>query len=337
MNPVSMVVLTWNGKHLLEECLPSVVEAAEHYGGPSEIIVVDDGSTDGSVEYLREHFPRVSVIALKENTGFQVGSNTGIKAARYDLVFLLNNDILLEGECIAPLAAHFTNEKLFAVGPLMRFPGSEEVLFSACGAQFRRGVLTDEWAARGGVDHCAQLSPTLYTCGGAMMFQKRIFEELGMFHHLYSPFYCEDVDICYQAWKCGYYVLYEPRSVVYHKSQATISKMFSKRYYEFVNRRNWLLLMWRNLTDKRYLAEHLLFLFPRLAGQCLRGERAEVAAFLGALGRLPYVVRARMARRKPYTRSDAEICEMLNPLNLLAPNLHFEIRPEGLVDKRKRT
>ncbi|GAB4339671.1 MAG: hypothetical protein Kow0099_14950 [Candidatus Abyssubacteria bacterium] len=314
--------------------MPSVVRAAEHYGGSCEIIVVDNGSVDGSVEYLQRHFPEVSVIALTENEGFRGGANTGIRAARHDLVFLVNNDMFLERDCIAPLAGHFTNPSLFAVGPLIRIPDSGEVLFSACAVEFNRGILRGIWAASGGVDHCGQLSPTLYACGGAMLFQKSVFEELGMFERLYDPFYCEDVDICYQAWKCGYYVLYEPNSVVNHKHQATISKVYSRKYYEFVNRRNWLLFMWRNLTDRRYLSQHLLCLLPLMAKQCLKRDTVQFTAFLGAVARLPHAIKARKGRRKMYTRSDAEIFEMLNMLKLLAPNLHFEIRPDGFFTKK---
>ncbi|GAB4339653.1 MAG: hypothetical protein Kow0099_14910 [Candidatus Abyssubacteria bacterium] len=331
--PVSLVVLTWNGKHLLEECFPSVVEAAEHYAGDTEIIVVDNGSTDGTVEYLHREYRHVSVIALDTNTGFQIGSNTGIKAARHELVFLLNNDMLLEPDCLAPLASHFTNGKLFAVGPLTYFPSSKEVLFSCSAARFDRGLLLEEWAASGGVDHCGRLSPTLYISGGSIMFQKRIFEKLGMFDLLYHPFNCEDFDICYRAWKLGYYMLFEPKSVVYHKHQATIPKAFSKRYYEFINRRNKFLLMWRNLTDPDYFRVHIAFLLPRVTKRTLKGDTLELKAFLAALTRWRQVTRRRRAEKKAYVRTDAEICKLLDMKNLLSPNPPFELRDDGLFLK----
>ncbi|MBI5117414.1 glycosyltransferase family 2 protein [Candidatus Poribacteria bacterium] len=331
--PVSLVVLTWNGKHLLEECFPSVVAAAGRYSGETELIVVDNGSTDGSVEFIRERFPKVCLISLRTNTGFQVGSNTGVKAAKHGLVFLLNNDILLDADCIAPLARHFTNEKLFAVGPLMLFPCSSVAIYSCSGVRFSRGELLEEWAISNGVDLCGRVSPTLYLSGGAMMFQKQIFEELGFFDALYNPFSCEDLDICYRAWKMGYYMLYEPASIVYHKHSATIPKVFSRRYYDFIMRRNKFILMWRNITGCRYLVEHLTFLVPRIIRRWMNGNTLEIDAFLMALLRVPRIVARRLREKKGYVRSDAEICGMLSIENLLSPGLMFEIGAGGIEFK----
>jgi GT2 family glycosyltransferase len=327
---VSLVVLTWNGKHLLEECLPSVVRASEEYGGPSEIIVVDDGSSDGSAEYLRENFPLVRVVELDKNSGFQVACNMGVRTARHDIVFLLNNDILLSPDCVEPLAAHFKNEKIFAAGPLMRFQNSDSVYFSCCGVKFSRGLLIEDWAAVGGTDLCGHLSPSMYLSGGAMMFRKDVFEGMGMMDSLYHPFYCEDFDVCYRAWKKGYFILYEPRSVVYHKHSATISKNFAFSYYELVHRRNLFLLMWRNLTEPKYLFQHILFLFPRLLKRTLKGDIMELKAFLLALGRIPLVMNRRWVERNSYVRSDAEICEMLSLKNVLSSDHVFELDSEGL-------
>ena len=323
--PVSLVVLTWNGKHLLEECLPSVVLAAESYPGQAEIVVVDNGSVDRSVEYLREAFPQVSLIPLHTNTGFPICSNTGIRAARHDLVFLLNNDMFLEPDCIVPLVNDFTNEKVFAVGPLMLFPKSEVAIYSCSGVRFSRGRLKEDWAVTAdGVDRCGRPSPTLYVSGGAMMFRRHIFEELGMFDTLYNPFNCEDLDICYRAWKMGYHVLYEPGSIVYHKHQATIPKAFSRKYYAFINRRNKFLLMWRNLTDTGYFVRHIVLLIPHLFARILRGDTAELLAFLAALRRARQIAQRRRREKNAYVRSDAEICEMLALENLLSPDSMFE-------------
>src|SRR5215510_13406516 len=88
----SVVIPNWNGRGLLEKYIPSVIEALA--GNPAnEILVVDNGSTDGSAQFLREHFPQVNVLALPENLGFGGGSNAGFRAAKNDIVVLLNSDM----------------------------------------------------------------------------------------------------------------------------------------------------------------------------------------------------------------------------------------------------
>lgn len=329
--PVSLIVLTWNGKKLLEECFLSVVVAAERYPGEAEIIVVDNGSEDGSVEYLRDNYPNVSLIPLHTNTGFQNGINIGVRSAKHDLIFILNNDISLDLDSVAPLAARFTNEKIFAAGPMMRFPGTDLVQYNCSGPRFTRGLFVEDWACPGGVDQCGRAGPTLYVSGGAMMFQRHIFEKMGLFDLLYDPFNCEDIDMSYRAWKSGYYVLYEPASIVYHKHAATIPNAFSKRYYEFINRRHKFLFMWRNLTDRTFLVRHLLYLLPRLAMRTLKGDSLELLGLLGALRRVRQVAERRQVEKENYVRSDAEIFRMLSIENLISSDPKFELNENGLT------
>jgi GT2 family glycosyltransferase len=110
----SVVIPTWNGRDLLERNLPSVVEALR--GNPAnEIIVVDNASADGTAEYVRRRFPSVKVLSLTENRGFGGGSNEGFRAARNDIVVLLNNDMRVDPGFLEPLLAGFTDEKVFSV------------------------------------------------------------------------------------------------------------------------------------------------------------------------------------------------------------------------------
>src|SRR5271163_1970527 len=106
----SIVIPNWNGRGLLEKYLPSVLAAAEQSPG-SEVIVVDNGSTDGSPELVLESFPQARLIALDENLGFGAGSNRGFEHARHDIVVLLNSDMRVERDFLAPLLEAFTDEK----------------------------------------------------------------------------------------------------------------------------------------------------------------------------------------------------------------------------------
>src|ERR1017187_895630 len=110
----SLVIPNWNGKDLLERFLPSWLAAIENHPG-SEIIVVDNGSTDGSANWLHENYPEVRVLPLTENLGFGGGSNAGFRAAKNDIVVLLNSDMRVEPDFLAPLLAGFTDDQVFAV------------------------------------------------------------------------------------------------------------------------------------------------------------------------------------------------------------------------------
>ena len=110
----SLVIPNWNGRDLLERFLPSWVAAIEGHPG-SEILIVDNGSTDGSADWVRSHYPNVRILALPENLGFGGGSNAGFREAHNDVVVLLNSDMRVEPDFLAPLLAGFTDEAVFAV------------------------------------------------------------------------------------------------------------------------------------------------------------------------------------------------------------------------------
>jgi GT2 family glycosyltransferase len=211
----SVVIPNWNGRDLLERYLPSILEALA--GNPDhEIIVVDNGSTDGSGAMMQERFPSVRVLALDRNLGFGGGSNAGFRAAKNDVVVLLNSDMRVQPDFLAPLLAGFTDEKVFAVSCQIFFSDPEKVR--------EETGLTQGWWENGGLRVRHRDDPAVqdfYPCfdggGGSCAFDRRKFLELGGFHELLRPFYLEDTDLGYLAWKRGWKVLYQPRSVVYHE------------------------------------------------------------------------------------------------------------------------
>jgi len=121
----SVVIPNWNGRDLLEKHLPSVVTAMQ--GHPdNEVIIVDNGSTDGSATYVREAFPDVRMLTLETNLGFGRGSNEGFRAAKNDVVVVLNNDMRVDPGFLAPLLEGFTDEKVFAVSCQIFFSDPEK-------------------------------------------------------------------------------------------------------------------------------------------------------------------------------------------------------------------
>lgn len=291
----SVVIPNWNGRDLLEKYLPSVVEAMS--GTPAnEVIVVDNGSEDGSAEFVRRHFPQVRLVALKENLGFGGGSNAGFAAAKNDIVVLLNSDMRVERDFLQPLLDGFQDAQTFAV--------SCQIFFSDPNKPRQETGLTEGWWQQGGVrvghrvqPEITELFPCFYGGGGSCAFDRRKFLQLGGFDSLYHPFYLEDTDLGYLAWKCGWKVLYQPSSIVYHEHRGTIGKKFSQDYIEGVLRKNFVLFVWKNIHSARMLLEHVAFTWAGAMIHWLAGgggiDRPSFAGMARAALALPTAIRAR--------------------------------------------
>ncbi len=303
----SVVIPNWNGRDLLEKYLPSVIAALSD-STQNEIIVVDNGSEDGSAEFVRERFPQVRVLALDRNLGFGGGSNAGFQAARNDIVVLLNSDMRVERNFLQPLLNGFDDDKTFAV--------SCQIFFSDPGKPREETGLTEGWWSQGGlrVRHriepaIRQLYPCFYGGGGSCAFDRKKFLELGGFDELLKPFYLEDTDLGYLAWKRGWKVLYQPASVVYHEHRGTIGKRFSETYIQSVLKKNFLLFTWKNIHDWRWLGSHFFYTWAGATLSWFAGdspERPNFSGILRAFLALPRALASRTRARRLAAVSDQE-------------------------------
>jgi GT2 family glycosyltransferase len=303
----TVVIPNWNGRDLLAKYLPSVIEALA--GNPdNEIIVVDNASTDGSAEFLREHFPAATVLALDRNLGFGGGSNAGFRAARNDIVVLLNSDMRVQPDFLEPLLKPFSDEKVFAVGCQIYFTDSSKVR--------EETGLTQGWWENGGlrVRHrddpaIAEAYPCFYGGGGSCAFDRRKFLELGGFDELLRPFYLEDTDLGFLAWKRCWKVLYQPRSVVFHEHRGTIGRRFSQAQIDRVLKKNFILFCWKNIHEWPRLWSHFVFTFAGAIVSLLFGDSPERANLFGlwrAFCQLPGALRSRLRARALATIPDTE-------------------------------
>lgn len=320
---VSVVIPSWKGKHLLDAYLPSVLAAAEHYrrqsGAEVEILVVEDGSDDGSVEWLRkEHGDRISVLPHEANRGFAAACNTGFAAARSPLVLLLNNDVRLKEDCIFPMTEHFQDPLVFAVtGKMFSQKGD---LFCNGGkvARFRRGM----WSTYENYDLFPWVRPDLNllsfsAIGAFSAFDRSKYLEVGGFDPL--VFLVEDVEISYRAWKRGWLVKYEPRSVAYHDASRTIDAHFDRWSVDRLSRRNRILIHWMLLHDPGMFARHLLFLTGRfLISWLVLDWRFYWGIFTG-LANLRRILSKRRESRRTMKRSDRELLQLLERFYSRAP------------------
>jgi GT2 family glycosyltransferase/glycosyltransferase involved in cell wall biosynthesis len=318
----SIIIPNWNGRELLEQCLPSVVGAVRSDRGDHEIIVVDNHSTDDSVRFLKANYPEVKVLELDMNRGFAGGCNAGAAESQSAIIVFLNNDMIVDRGFLRHLLDGFDDEAVFAVSSQIYFWDAEKRREETGQTRgfLKLGflqVVHDEppppcpplaGGSRGGI------RPVLYAGGGSSAFDKDKFLALGGFDELYQPFYWEDTDISYRAWKRGWKVLYEPRSMVHHKHRGTIGKTYDVDFTHKAINRNQFLFLWKNLTDLSLFLLHPFVLLGRLVWNYGQGNFTYLAAFGSAVGQLGEVWRRRVREHHRKRLSDHEVLAVSSDL-----------------------
>lgn len=257
----TLLILNWNGRDLLAQGLPSVIDAVGETGAKHEILVVDNGSTDGSVDFVRSSFPSVRVVALDKNHGFGEGNNIGVQHASGDLVVLLNNDMIVDRNFIRPLIEAFeSDENLFAAGCQIFFQetGKRREETGKTFSYWDHGIIRYLHQDVTELDYERKSVPVSWASAGAAAFHRRKFLELGGFRSLFSPAYVEDTDLSYRARKRGWGVVFVPASIVHHKHRASSTRRYNEEELEILIRRNQLLFLWANISDRKMFAEHLI-------------------------------------------------------------------------------
>jgi GT2 family glycosyltransferase len=294
---VTIVIPNWNGKHLLEKHLPGVLRAAK--GAP--VIVADDASTDGSVPYVRTNFPNVRVVTKRKQQGFAGTVNAGVAHAKSDIVVLLNTDVEPDPGFLEPLLPHFADPTVFAVGCLEKSEEGGTIVLRGRGeAMWQKGFFV-HW--RGDVDKTG----TAWVSGGSGAFRKKVWDTLGGMDTLFNPFYWEDIDLSYRAYKAGYRLVFEPKSVVGHyHEEGKIRREYTPQEVKRIAFRNQFFFIWKNLSQPRFMAEHVFWLPIRLIGAIFRGDFPMVLGFAAACVQLPGVVQSRVEAKRRWRRTDPQ-------------------------------
>jgi GT2 family glycosyltransferase len=222
---VSIVIPNYNGVPLLEKYLPDTCRAIENANVEYEVIIVDDCSTDASVAWIRESFPEVVLLVNSVNSGFSVTCNRGIKVAKNELILLLNTDVSLNKDYFETLWHYFDEEETFGVmGRIINSNGKTEDtarMLSFSGMKFKS---TEFYYC----DDQSKKTPTAYLSGANALVRREMLVRLGGFDEIFSPFYCEDVDLSFRAWKMGWKCYYEHGAICVHEVSKTIRSTSSK-------------------------------------------------------------------------------------------------------------
>ncbi len=235
---ISVVIPSHNGKHLLETLLPSLMPLIPKSG---EVIIVDNGSSDGTADWLKQIYPSIRVIKEPAPLGFSPASNLGIKAAQYSRLLMLNNDMVVEPSFVSELIKPFeTVPELFGATAQIFFP--EGVRREETGKAVRPSERTDDdFPVRCDLPiEGEDGSYVLYGSGGCTLYDTAKLRALGGFGEQFKPAYVEDLDLGFRAWQRGWATVYASHARVLHFHRQTSSKIFQPEQLDLLVERNYL-------------------------------------------------------------------------------------------------
>lgn len=243
----TVVIPLYQGLKFLPVNLPAVLQLPA-----DEIIITDDCSHDSGVEYVQKNYPQIKVIRHDINHGFPQNVNSGIAAAKGEIIILLNQDVMPAPDLITRVLPYFKSPLTFAVSFNENHRSWSQARFEKGFIEYGNGVLDNK------------VHSSFWASGGSAAFRKSAWDQLGGFDTNYSPGYFEDADISYRAHKRGLEVIWAPDAIVSHaQPESTFKSIYSTRKLRYLKERNYLLLHWKNL-DNPNLKIHFQYLIHRL-------------------------------------------------------------------------
>jgi GT2 family glycosyltransferase len=253
---VSVIVVNWNGRHLLEDCLASL--RCQTFRD-SEVILVDNGSGDGSVEWVAAHYPEIRIVALGTNKGFCGGNNAGIRVARGEYIVLLNNDTEVEPDWLGELVRYIAGDRsIAACDSKILYFDQRNIIWSA-GAIY---TIAGSAGCRGhGCTDSTITEPAEVFAANACsaIYARRVLDEIGDLDEDFFAGY-EDVDWSFRARLRGYRVVNVPSSRVFHKVSST--HRYNSPTYVYHGQRNVTAVFVKNMPTRlllQYAGLHLLY------------------------------------------------------------------------------
>lgn len=250
---LTIVILNWNGADMLRRFLPSVIE----HSPDAEIVVADNGSTDGSLELLGGRFPDIRTIVFDRNYGFAEGYNKAIREVGGDLCMLLNNDVRVEADWLNPMLDYMeAHPNVACLQPkicqeadpdMLEYAGACGGYIDKLGLPFCRGRMLGTLERDEG--QYDSIVPLAWATGAALLIRRKAYIEAG---GLDGRFFAhqEEIDLCWRLRSRGHGIVCIPGSVVYHVGGGTLPKDSPQKTY--LNFRNNLLLLYKNLPDKAF-------------------------------------------------------------------------------------
>jgi len=245
---VSIIIVNWNGRHLMQKCLPSVMES-DAIG--FNVIIVDNASTDRSVDWLKETYPSVEIVENAENLGYAGGNNAAIRRSFSEFVLLLNSDVEVARGWLEPLVQRIQSDpRIAAVVPKImqyedrhafEYAGAAGGFIDDYGVPFARGrIFRTVERDRGQYEEPADV---FWGSGAALLLRRSALDEVGLLDERFFM-HMEEIDLCWRLRRAGYRIVYEPGSRVFHIGGASLDGSHPRKVY--YNVRNSLLMVYKN-------------------------------------------------------------------------------------------
>ena len=301
---VSILVLNYNGEKLLAKFLSSIVEAVEYSNRGHEIILVDNASTDGSIQFVRKNYPTVKVQTMRNNERLY-SYNQVVKDCRNDYVSLMNNDVRVNKNYLDPLLGHFDDPAVFAVMPRINSDNQSERYISRCVGSFTHGIL-----GSGRYKNIRGFGYSLYVhC--ASIYDRKKFFQLGGLDRIYWPEYTAEMDICYLAWMRGWKVLFEPKSAVFHVGDQTIGPSIGSSQKDRIRMRGALIFFLKCISDKKMFTSWAMWSLLRLGRYFVKKDKPMIGAYIDFVKLIPQIIGKRKNAQALRQLSDRDILQTL--------------------------
>lgn len=267
--------------------------------GNAEIIIVNDDPTESLAGELHS-FPQIKLIENAQNMGFSPSVNKGIANASGDYILLLNSDVkLIDNSYQNGFAQFSTDANIFAIS----FAQKEQdgSIVGKNRIYWKKGFFQHNRASdlEAGINAWAE--------GGSCLIEKKKFIELNGFDPLYAPFYWEDIDLSYRAWKAGYKVLFDPTILVEHHHESTIGKYFKNDFVETISYRNQFIFIRKNISDFGYLVSHDLYSLKSSLVYTILGTHKPYRDGLAAASKLYSLINQTKKNEKLNKLSDRDV------------------------------
>ncbi len=262
---ISIIIVNYNGRQYLQECLHSIKEQKDP-GFFTEIIVVDNASTDGSVKYIKEKFPGIRIIQLNKNYGFAKANNIGVKESKGEYIVFVNNDVLVEKNWLSSLYKRIKHEPNCGavVGKTMLYE-QKHIVQNAGSIVFKDGYARDRGAVVRKNNQSYEEDGSFYSqptkvaacCGVNMIISKQVFQKVGGFDENYFMYY-EDIDLSLSIRRLGYVIFFEPLAKIYHHHSAT-SKEWSD-FFVYETEKSRLIFLLKHYPYKEIFIQMFLYI-----------------------------------------------------------------------------
>lgn len=329
---LSVIIVTWNGLQYLSACLAALMPQLP---AAAEVIVVDNGSSDGTCAWLRANAPTVHVVALRENIGFAGGTTAGLRAAHGELLLLLNNDAFVEpGFVAALLDVMHTRPEIGAAGGVLTFAHRPDLVASA-GIRLRRdGVALDMWPGRAVDDLPPAPVAVAGPSGAAALYRRALLEDVGLLEPSFFA-YLEDVDLAFRALLRGWQSVVVPAARARHVYSATAGQ--GSPFKQHLLGRNRLRVLLRCLPAPlllRCMPAMLVYDVLAVGYAVATRQPAMIRGRMAALRELPHLLRERHEIQKRRTAPLADIERWLEPWAAPWITLREQRRLEALLAGR---